>query len=85
MANYSKTVDNKKTSEIATPEFAEMGTARPFQNIDSTADVKDKLARKLGYFKKGDTAMPLFMTRAFAEFQALKKKQQLAAKNKEKA
>lgn len=81
----AKTIDNKKDSSIKTPEFAEMGTARPFQNIDSTADIKDKLARKLGYFKKGDTAMPPFMTRAFAEFQALKRKQQDAVKNKEKA
>lgn len=80
----AKTVDNKKDSSIETPEFAEMGTARPFENIDSTADVKDKLAKKIGY-KKGESAMPPFMTRAFAEFQALKKKQQDAVKNKEKA
>lgn len=80
----AKIVDNKKDSSIPTPEFNEMGTARPFENIDSTADVKDKLARKIGYFKKGDTAMPPFMTRAFAEFKALKKKQQEAAKNKQK-
>ncbi len=78
----AKTVDNKKHSEVATPEFNEMGVARPFENIDSTADVKDKLAKKLGY--KG-SAMPPFMTRAFAEFQALKKKQNDALKNKEKA
>ena len=80
----TKTVDNKKDSSIDTPEFNEMGTARPFENIDSTADVKDKLAQKIGY-KKGGSAMAPFMTRAFAEFQALKKKQQEAHKNKEKA
>ena len=80
----TKTVDNKKDSSIETPEFNEMGTARPFENIDSTADVKDKLARKIGY-KKGGTSMPPFMTRAFAEFQALKKKQNDARKNGERA
>ncbi len=79
----AKTVDNKKSSEIETPEFNEMGTARPFENIDSTADVKDKLAKKLGYKKGG--AMPPFMTRPFAEFQALKKKQNAAKKAGDKA
>jgi len=79
----AKTIDNKKHSEIETPEFNEMGTARPFENIDSTADIKDKLAKKLGFKKDGGTAP--FQTRPFAEFQALKKKQQEARKNKEKA
>lgn len=80
------TADNKKHSEVDTPEFNEMGTARPMSNIDSTAEVKDKLAKKIGY-KKTDSggAMPPFMMRPFKEFQALKKKQQLAKKNKEKA
>ena len=78
----AKQVDNKKDSSQETPEFNEMGTARPFENIDSTAEVKDKLAKKIGY--KG-SAMPPFMTRPFKEFQALKKKQQAAKKNKEKA
>lgn len=81
----SKTVDNKKASEMKTPEFDAMGTARPFQNIDSTADIKYKLAKKIGYFKDGATALPPFMTRAFKEFQKLKKIQQEAVKNKEKA
>lgn len=79
----TKTVDNKKDSSIETPEFNEMGTARPFQNIDSTADIKDKLAKKLGFKKDGGVAP--FVTRAFGEFQALKKKQQDAHKNKENA
>ncbi len=78
----AKTVDQGKSSEIDTPEFNEMGTARPFENIDSTADIKDKLSKKLGY--KG-SSMPPFMTRPFKEFQALKKKQQAARKNKEHA
>lgn len=82
----AKTVDNKKDSSIDTPEFNEMGTARPFENVDSTADVKDKLAKKIGY-KKTDSggSMPPFMTRPFKEFARLKKIQQTARKNKEKA
>ena len=78
----AKTVDNKKHSEMETPEFNEMGPARPFENIDSTAEVKDKLAKKLGY--KG-SSMPPFMTRPCAEFRALKKKQNAAKKSGDKA
>lgn len=58
----AKTVNNKKDSEIKTPEVSEMGPT------NATESIKEKLAIKLGY-KKNPGAAPFS-----ACFKALKKK-----------
>lgn len=79
----ASTVDMKKAGAIGDVDFGATGPGKPFENSDTTADIKEKLARKIGYGKKGDTALPPFMHRPFQQFRKiLKTKQKVEKKSK---
>ena len=72
--------DMKKAGEITGVDAGGTGPGLYTENSDTTADIKAKLAKKIGY--SNGPSMPPLMQRPFTQFKSILKKKQIAKKDK---
>ena len=73
------TKDMKKSGVINDVDAGGTGPGLYTENSDTTADIKEKLAKKLGF---NNTSMHPMMQRPFSQFKSILKKKQIAKKDK---